>query len=336
MGVRRFSRSVFSQGKQYGVFSGRTNVIPVVSGGTVSDSGGFRVHTFSYTGSNQTLTVSSSGILEIFMWGGAGGGANAEGYSDPGGPGGYAYGLLSVQGNFSGVVQVGQGGGITSGTSRPARPYPNGGLPSTRTSYISGAGGGRSALFNESVSAGTAVLIAGGGGGGSGHGGGAPWAARGCTGGSGGGTNGQTGRNPYDAAETSNGGTQSAGGTTSSGSGNGGSAQLRGADAGNGTPFDSSGWNAAGGGGDGWYGGGAINSLHQGGGGGSGYFSPTAITGGSLETITLLDSRYGSAILPPQTGNQYYQSGIARGNLNAAGGNGLVVIRYSLSGFAYD
>lgn len=336
MGVRRFKTSLITQRKEYGFLSARTNIIPSVSGGTISESGGYRIHTFLYTGSNQTLTVSSSGLLEVFLWGAAGGGSNAEGYSDPGGPGGFAYGSLPIQGGLNGVIQVGQGGGRSGNTTRPNRAYPSGGRPSIRNNYVSGGGGGRTAIFDSSVSVQNALIIAGGGGGASGHGGGAPWAARGCTGGSGGGVTGQFGRNPYDGAETQNQGTQSAVGLFSTSPNVGTNpAQLQGGDAGNGTAF-SAGWNAAGGGGDGWYGGGAVNALHQGGGGGSGYLS-NSIIGGSLESTILNDSRYASAINPPQTGNSYYITGVGRGNVNGNGGNGLLVLRYSLSeGFTYD
>lgn len=318
--IGNFSENLFGEG----LFS--------ATGGDVSLANGYVVHTFSYTGADQQLTISQAGSakkIEIFIWGAAGGGASAEGYSDPGGPGGYAYGEYFVQSIGSIIVQVGQGGGRTSGTSRPPRSYPNAGLPSIRNNYISGAGGGRSAIFTSSVSASNALLVAGGGGGASGHGGGSAWATRGTTGGQGGGLVGGKGRSPYsdDGSETDNGGTQSAGGTTSSGSGNGGAAQFRGADAGNGTPFESGGWNAAGGGGDGWYGGGAIVPNHQGGGGGSGYIG-SSITSGVLESTNILDTRYSSSINPPQTGNQYYQTGIGRGNVNGTGGNGLVIIRY--------
>jgi hypothetical protein len=309
----------------YGKYGSSPQII--ASGGAITQSNGFTIHTFSSTGIDQNFTIfaANNATIEIFMWGAAGGGSNAEGYSDPGGPGGFAYGLVNLSSPLNYIVQVGSGGGRGS-TSRPTRAYPNAGLPSLRNGYTSGGGGGRSAIFSSSVNSQNAIVIAGGGGGASGHGGGAPWAARSCSGGGGGGTSGGFGRDPYDGAETDNGGTQSTGGSTSSGSGNGGPAQLRGSDAGNGTLWDNGGWNAAGGGGDGWYGGGSINSRHQGGGGGSGYLS-NLVFSGSLESTLVPDSRV-SSLLPPQTSNSFYQSGIGSCSANANGGNGLVVIRY--------
>lgn len=304
----------------------------IATGGTITTAGGFKIHTFAYTGSDQTFVV-QAGTTDItaYVWGAAGGGSNAEGYSDPGGPGGYATGVITVAPSTY-LIQVGSGGGVVTGggNTKPARAYPNGGLPPKRDGYFAGGGGGRSAIFaNNAVSAGNARLIAGGGGGASGHGGGSGWAARGCTGGPGGGTEGGTGRSPYDQAESANGGTQSAGGSYGTPSSNGGSAQFQGADVGGDAGFGAGGPNQAGGGGDGWYGGGWIPNLHQGGGGGSGYIH-SSVASGVLSSTTINDSRYSTAIEPPEAGNSYYQGGVGRGNVYGTGGNGLIVIRYPL------
>jgi len=307
--------------------------VPIAAtGGTITETtiNGIphKVHTFSYTGSNQTFSVSgfgTEGIITAYLWGAAGGGANAEGFSDPGGPGGFSTGKINLNGRSILVVQVGQGG-TQGSTSRPAtRPYPNGGFMSLRSSYTSGAGGGRSAIFSSSVTTGNALMIAGGGGGASGHGGGSGFSTRSGSGGGGGGTAGGTGQSTYQAV-IANGASQTAAGTTSGGSGRN-PGQLAGADAGNGTAF-SAGWNAAGGGGDGWWGGGAIDANHQGGGGGSGYLAGEIFLG-SLESTTVGVTRV-TTLNPPQTSNQFYQTGIGRGNNNAVGGNGLVIIAYPL------
>ena len=78
------------------------------TGGTVTETtiNGIphKVHTFSYTGANQTFSISGNGtegLITCYIWGGAGGGASAEGYNDPGGPGGYATGKISVVGKTS-------------------------------------------------------------------------------------------------------------------------------------------------------------------------------------------------------------------------------------------
>jgi hypothetical protein len=108
----------------------------VASGGTVTTSGGYKIHTFSSTGVDQYFYVLSGIVtLEIFTWGAGGGGANAEGYSDSGGPGGYAYGMFNVQTGNNFVVQVGSGGGRSTSSSRPERPYPNAGLPNAMGQY---------------------------------------------------------------------------------------------------------------------------------------------------------------------------------------------------------
>ena len=309
----------------------------VATGGTITSFAygiyTFNAHTFNYTGSDQTFTITNKGIggpllITAVMWGAAGGGASAEGYSDSGGPGGHASGNIDVSGFSSLVVQVGGGGGRGE-TSRPARPYPAGGFNSVRTGYTSGCGGGRSAIFNSSVSAANALMIAGGGGGAGGHGGGGPYSGNGTTGGPGGGTNGGGGRD-FGGSLLTNGGTQSAPGSYQT-SGQVGTppGQLQGGDAGNGTNFSSGGWNAAGGGGDGWYGGGA-QEAHAGGGGGSGYFNPLYVTSGYLEASTIGTSKLGSTS-PPQTSSQFYSAGIGAGGANANGGNGKVVIIYRVT-----
>lgn len=316
------------------------------TGGTITTqtygSYTFNIHTFSFTGSNQTFTITNKGvggslILTAIMWGGAGGGSSAEGYNDSGGAGGYASGNIDVSGMSSLIVQVGGGGGRGS-NARPSRPYPSGGLNAVRTGYTSGCGGGRSGIFNSSTTASNALLIAGGGGGAGGHGGGGGTAGYGTTGGNGGGSVGKGGGNlgysslsatPGEIAAM--GGTQSAPGSyQTTGLVGTAPAQLQGGDAGDGSLFGAGGaWNAAGGGGDGWHGGGA-SEAHTGGGGGSGYFNPNFVTSGSLQSTAFVGGKLGS-INPPQTSSIYYSAGIAVGGANADGGNGKVVIIYRAS-----
>lgn len=279
---------------------------------------------YSFTGADQTFAV-PAGLtkLQTYMWAGAGGGASGEGYTDPGGAGGYSEGLINLTGMSTLVMQVGQGG--TYG--RSTRPYPAGGLPAVRSSYVSGAGGGRSAIFNGSVSFSNALIVAGGGGGAAGHGGGAT--SRGSQGGAGGGTTGESGYSSY-VSVTPNGATQTAAGTQSSKAPYNGlsSAALQGGDAGDGTGW-STGWNQAGGGGDGYYGGGAIDNQHQGGGGGSGWYHPTLVSAGVTSSNPSNTNAVNLGPLnPPQTGSTYYAAGIGVGNNNAAGGNGRLVIKY--------
>jgi len=291
---------------------------------------------FSYTGSDQTWNK-PTGLTAVtaYIWGAAGGGSAGEGYSDVGGAGGYASGTINLTSISTLLVQVGAGGGQGRGT----RAYPNGGLPAVRSGYTNGCGGGRSALFNTSVSAANALLIAGGGGGGGGHGYGSTAAGYNYQGGNGGGTE-STGSMGYrPSGIVVNGNTeltdlragQSNGGTNTSpisGFALGrNAAQFQGADAGTGTSFESGGWNAAGGGGDGWYGGGVQDSMHGGGGGGSGYYNSSFVTSQTLSTTAITGGKK-TTINPPQTASAYYSAGIGVGNANASGGNGRIVLVY--------
>lgn len=292
---------------------------------------GGRVRSFNYTGGNQSWTVPAGvSLVSAYLWGAAGGGANAEGFSDAGGPGGFTSGNILVSPGQTIVVQVGQGGEKTDGGgTRPPRPYPNGGLPSVRTGYISGAGGGRSALFLESFSVENTLLVAGGGAGAAGHGGGGGSSGVNMAGGSGGGSvaGGGSGYTFPNVERIILAGTQSAGGSNISSRPFGRNAgQFIGGDAGNGQLW-SAGFNAAGGGGDGWYGGGTIDDEHAGGGGGSGYFNPTLAPGTSLEK-TAFSAGKKTSIVPPNDKHPGYVSGIAVGTANQIGGNGRVVIFY--------
>lgn len=171
------------------------------------------------------------------------------------------------------------------------------------------------------------LLIAGGGGGASGHGGGAT--NRGSQGGAGGAATSESGFSSYltpsvNYASQTQSYIQSVFGTPVQQGG-----PLAGQDAGNGVTYDAGGNNCAGGGGDGYYGGGASNNLHQGGGGGSGYFNPTYVTGGSIQSNPSgVNTPNIASLNPPQTASAYYQAGIGVGNKFAAGGNGLVVLVY--------
>jgi hypothetical protein len=201
---------------------------------------------FSFSGTDYNFSIPAGmRYINVYMWGGAGGGAQAEGYTDPGGAGGYAQGLLNVVGMNNLIVQVGQGGGIDGGSPagslRPPRAYPNGGLPAIRNSYVSGGGGGRSAVFLGSVSFSNALIIAGGGGGAGGHGNGNN-PGHGSQGGCGGGTQSENGYSSYLGTPAVNYATQTTSndpsvvGTPAQAGG-----QLNGQDGGNGVLFDSGG-----------------------------------------------------------------------------------------------
>jgi len=199
-----------------------------------------QTYTFSYTGSEQSLTV-PSGVTSITVdLRGAGGGS--QGAAGAGGTGGKTTGTLSVTSGDVIKIVVGGAGKLSTGAA-----YGGGGYY-TAGNGNGGGGGGYSGLFATSVSFANSLAIAGGGGGG---------AYGGNSGGSGGGT---TGGNSSGGDSTSTGGSQVSGG---SGANSGG--QLQGGTAnGNGN---------GGAGGGGYYGGGGGSESGNdwGGGGGSGY-----------------------------------------------------------------
>ena len=286
--------------------------------------------TFNYTGSVQSFSV-PSGVTAVTatMWGGAGGGSIGEGTDGTGGAGGFATGTVNTTSISSFAVAVGGGGTVTgNGSSRGSRAYPNGGLASLRSNYQNGNGGGLSGIFNGSFTFSNSLIIAGGAGGSGGKGG----AGVGSTGGHGGGSTGGGGHSSNAGGSmTTTGATQSAAGASpTSGGLPSGTApgQLQGGDSGNGQAWNAS-WNATGGGGSGYYGGGSIDSNHAGGGGGSGYLHPTLVSSGTLTGLGHAASGSPSTINPPQTSNTHYSSGIAVGKLGAVtGGNGKLVITY--------
>jgi hypothetical protein len=100
---------------------------------------------YSCTSADQSVVV-PVGVFTYYVeaWGAAGGGSNAEGYTWEGGCGGLATGYVPVVPGSTLTIEVGCGGRKTC--SAEARPYPYGGLPSYRSGYCAGQGGGRSAV----------------------------------------------------------------------------------------------------------------------------------------------------------------------------------------------
>lgn len=291
------------------------------TGGTITVAGGYRIHTFSYTGSDQTLVLSGSlGTItnvECYLYAGGGGSGNTGwGRYSAGGGSGFAGGTISSMTVGTYKIVVGQGGGAGS-SGRTA--YGNGG---SGYSWGNGGGGGLSGIFDSNTFAqANALLIAGGGGGG----GASRVTNDGCgsgnRGGGGGGSSGQDGEG-YDGAQfAGRGGTQSSGGsghTSGSGSGESGSA-LQGANR-------SSSHGA--GGGAGYFGGGAgayyePNTM-GGGGGGSSYYKTSAISSPVLTS--------GDRCTTANTGGIYYlaPAGVSGQPVNTEGNPGRVVVRYQI------
>jgi hypothetical protein len=252
-------------------------------GGTITTPGdGYKYHTYTVTGADQTFTIESgSGELEVFMWGAGGGGStgSAWGYGGEGGAGGYASATVPVSSAKSYKVVVGQRG--LPGSQSQDVVYGGGGRANGWSSSLSGpgSGGGLTGLFETGTyNQANAVLIAGGGGGG-----GASRAGYGNRGGGGGGTTGQNGTSDYTSGYFGRGGSQTAGGASGNGNQCGAAQQ-------NGFALNGGGWPThgcyGGGGGGGYFGGGhgtyAESNTMGGGGGGSGYAHPTKVTGAVL------------------------------------------------------
>ena len=239
------------------------------------------------------INVQENLVVDIDIWGGAGGGGSIwSGGITNGGAGGYSYarGVQLPAGTYKVVVGAGGLGAIFSSAETQTtmdslnEDFGNGGL-GTQGNY-SGAGdnnggcaGGFSGLFSTSVAFANTLFMSGGGGGaGSGAG------NHGGQGGVADGANGVTA-----GVYFGRGGTQVAGGIGAGGSdpGEAGS-QMQG---GNGGVRVGIGGFGGGGGGGGYYGGGASgtnnNSGMGGGGGGSGYITGAlTMTSSGEETAT--------------------------------------------------
>ena len=241
------------------------------------------------------ITVNQNLVVDIDIWGGAGGGGSiwAGGITN-GGAGGYSYarGVQLPAGTYKVVVGAGGLGAIYNNAETQAtmdslnEDFGNGGL-GTQASYSGlgdnngGCGGGFSGLFSTSVAFANTLFMSGGGGG--------AGTGTGNHGGQGGVTSGANGVTP--GSYYGRGGTQLAGGIgaptgSSSEYGEAGS-QLQGGDGG----IRSSGGFGGGGGGGGYYGGGAVGSIASsgvgGGSGGSGYITGAlTMTSSGEETAT--------------------------------------------------
>lgn len=228
-------------------------------------------------GRTYTLTV-SGGNLECDISANGGGGGGSGFRNKVGSSGGLSEGRFTFLDGQTYKIQVGEAGQdgatVVNGEAIGAGGKPGGGdAPSDGESFNrSGAGGGYTGLFYNSVTQANAILIAAGGGGSSGDG-----AA--SIGGAGGGLEGNAGANPQGRGRSGLGGTQTAGGAsgTAGTPGEAGSALQGGSGSGSG--------NGAAGGGGGYFGGGGGTNDGPGtGGGGSSYLHPTLITDGTTTT----------------------------------------------------
>lgn len=267
--------------------------LTATGGNTVVESGGYKIHTFTSSG---TFAVTGSGTVEyLVIGGGGGGGKGAYGNGGGGGAGGYrssvsgessgggasAESALSVtDGNYTVTIGAGGAGTTGSGAGTAGSDTVFGSITS-----VGGGGGGTSSGSGGVTGAATAGG-SGGGGGGSNASGGAGTANQGYAGGTAG---------PYSPPNYPGGGGGGAGGTPSTpanssaagGSGGAGvassitgSSVTRAGGGGGGVETGTAGSGAGGGGnGNSGSGSGTSGTANTGGGGGAGYSSAGA--GGS-------------------------------------------------------
>jgi hypothetical protein len=298
------------------------------SGGTITTvCTNFKVHTFTGPG---TFTVTCAGnsagsnTVDYLVIGGGGGGGASSPPDGSGGGGGGAGGYRESGGTASGCYAVSPLG--SSPSSVAALPVSAQGYP------IAVGGGGATSPGPANPNAGTSgvnsnfsIITSNGGGGG---GGGASTAPSGLPGGSGGGAgniNGSgtagTGNTPPTTPPQGNNGGQFSGPATTPGYGSGGG--------GGATAVGGAGTNSAGGAG----GAGATSSINgtptarAGGGGGALYCGPVGGAGGSGGGGAGGGNPGGTASVAGTTNTGGGGGGRSR-NAGAAGGSGIVVIRY--------
>jgi len=299
----------------------------VATGGTITCSGDYRIHTFTGPGafcvSCAGNALGSNTVDYLVVAGGAGGGGAITTSSGGGGAGGYRESVPSPA-IWTGSPIASPGGALPVSVQPYSIAVGGGGA--------GGAGGGPGC--NQPGTAGTnssfsTITSTGGGGGGTGDGSGTPHDGKdgGSGGGSGGsgsapsGNNGTGNTPPVSPAQGTNGGT--GGGSPNQGGGAGGGATVAGA---NGTPTAGGNGGAGatssingtpttrggGGGGGSGYTGGTTGSAGPGGGGAGSNGSP-----GGAATINTGGGGGGSGGEPSPSAK-----------VGGAGGSGIVIIRY--------
>jgi len=265
------------------------------TGGTITEVGGYYIHTFSEVGADTFQIVENHTLqVEVLVVGGGGGGGSSRGFSTAGGGGGGAGGLITQTGIFAhGAVDIFVGDAGNAGLANNT--------PGTN---------GEDSRFGN--------LVALGGGGGSGGN------MQGRAGGSGGGSRGNAGGEAMQPDSTSggfgnNGGawTMSNGHAASGGGGAGGAAPssppsgpLAGGGGGIGLAYDISG-----------------STVHYAGGGGGGGSTSSPFGSGGLGG----GGNGGNDGTAPTPGTPNTGGGGGGGNNSqsgADGGSGIVIVRY--------
>ena len=312
MPVRRFKTMLTSQYKQYGIVSGKSTLFSSASGGVITESGGYRIHTFGTVGNSSFVINSGQFNVEyLVIAGGGGGGSSGANYCGGGGAGGYR---SSVIGQLTG------GGGNAEST-----------LPVITQSYsvTVGDGGGGNTNGGDSV---FGSIISTGGGAGRGN----AYASQGFTGGSGGGatpinaTGGSRTSSPVQGNIGGNSSSSNQGGQDS-GAGGGGGAGGAGNHQGS-FPFI----NSAGVGGVGLTSSITGSSVIRAAGGtGSAYYPGEQASGigGGTNGVTNFSPNPASRVGTQNTGSG---GGGGRSDSGQSGGSGIVVIRYPIITISYD
>ena len=260
------------------------------TGGTITENGGYRIHTYTSGG---TFTVVTGGNVEVLVVaGGGGGGGASDTASGGGGAGGFRTATLAVTAGAVITVTVGAGGAkSTAGAGRPG----NNGLDSVFDS-VTAAGGGGGGSYPATVAGHVYGGAAGGSGGGGSYGGIGGAGTQGFAGGSGNTGSAQPGGGGGGAGGAGGDATATVGGN----GGSGGSSSISGAAV-----------TYAGGGG-----GGSYNSSSPGSGGSGGGGSGAHNADGADAAANTGGGGGGTGSNP------------ATSRSGGAGGSGIVIIRY--------
>lgn len=268
--------------------------LPIVgTGGTITISGNYRIHTFTGSGTFVAPVGVTSVEVLVVAGGGGGGSGSTLGHGGGGGAGGVIAQTVAVTPGANATVTVGGGGG-------------------------GGTAGARGTSGSNSVFVGDATVTATGGGGG---GGGSSGVSGGLTGGSGGGGGSETAANTAGSGGTGTVGQGNAGGAgRSATNANQGRRAGGGGGGAGGTGFGSPSNGTAGAGGAG-----TTNATFGvtvgGGGGGSSTTSGAAGTGGGGAGVNSGTPNAG-------TGNTGGGGGGNGDGTGGAGGSGIVILRY--------
>ena len=286
-----------SDGKASGTVNKTASSLP--SGGTITTSGGFRIHTFTSSGTFVN-TIANNSVQYLVIGGGASGG-NAENFSVSGSGGGGAGGYRSsVTGESSGGGASAESAQTLSAASFSVTV---GGGGSSQTSHANGNNGSNSVFAGSS----TITSLGGGAGGGASN--------NGSSGGSGGGGGDSSNGGAGTSGQGFAGANFHSGGENIGGGGGGAGAAATNANGGVGVSSSINGSATFRGGG----GGGAGRSNSNGGSGGNGGGGAGTNHGGNTGTA-------GTA----NTGGGGGGTGAANGGTSGAGGSGIVILRYAI------